>query len=329
MAAKGLPRCVLLLLRLRIVPPAAHQVPHARPVLLLHPGIPVLLVWPAARHRDPPLAAVLPQQIVQPRRIVVRMHLKHPERNPLADAVETFLAAPSRPPPAMSTSNSVCRYAPGSFSGTRWRHNGRTGGRRLQLPYPVLRQRSPCSRKTAASLRPHGAFISAPYSFRRHRRFPARSTACGCASLLIRTFRFSLVRFRASLFSSRVFRLLPALRYSSRSASRHCPPECLSILPLHSAPLREPVWLPFFGHILTWRDSYRFGWIVEGAIRNLVLILLLMIFLPTDEGCARLPRCPRPGSFPAPPPRALALGPLPSARECFSGLARALPPPLR
>ena len=59
-------------------------------------------------------------------------------------------------------------------------------------------------------------------------RFPGSGFG-GCASLSIRTFRFSRVRFRAS-FSNRVFCFFVALLYSSRTRAKYCSRECMSIL---------------------------------------------------------------------------------------------------
>ena len=58
-------------------------------------------------------------------------------------------------------------------------------------------------------------------------RFPGSGFG-GCASLPINTFRLSFVRFRASL-SSRVLPRLLALLYSSRTRAKYCSRECMSI----------------------------------------------------------------------------------------------------
>jgi hypothetical protein len=56
-------------------------------------------------------------------------------------------------------------------------------------------------------------------------------------SFRIKTFRFSRVR-RPASFNSRLFSCLLALRYSSRSVSKYCSRECMSILAALSVFLR-------------------------------------------------------------------------------------------
>ena len=101
--------------------------------------------------------------------------------------------------------------------------------RRQSLPAGVVEQLpNLCQRRYqfhAVSGSPHG---------RRGRSAAADGTR---VTFRISTFRFSLVRLRAS-FNNRVFCFLLPRRYSSRSAARYCSRECLS------HPASTPIRLP-------------------------------------------------------------------------------------
>jgi len=63
-----------------IVTKVAEYFPDVGPVLLFHPGVVILLVWPGAGEADMFFLAVAPQQVIDHGAIVVRVDLPEGER---------------------------------------------------------------------------------------------------------------------------------------------------------------------------------------------------------------------------------------------------------